>query len=237
METTLTKPNTAVALSPDQLLSQAIDKDLDVEKLKQLMELQERWQAGIARKAFFDALAQFQIECPEIRKTKDVVFNGAKQYAYAPLPDVIRQIKEPLRKHGFSYRWEYADEGAIIRCTCLLTHSDGHTERTTMSANADASGSKNAIQARGSTIKYLERYSLTGALGITTADQDQDANIPQKSVDELHQEYMALLERLIPIDDKYRKSDPDNWKVERNAVNYLKAIHEAEKILAKHQSK
>ena len=44
-------------MNPGQLLTLAVDKDLDIEKLRQLMELQKAWEADQARKAFFsDAL-------------------------------------------------------------------------------------------------------------------------------------------------------------------------------------
>ena len=43
-----------------------------------------------------------------------------------------------------------------------------------MSAPADSSGSKNPVQQIGSTMTYLQRYTLIGALGLTTADKDDD---------------------------------------------------------------
>ncbi len=45
-----------------------------------------------------------------------------------------------------------------------------------MSAGKDASGSKNDIQQKGSTQTYLQRYTLIGALGLSTADEDVDGN-------------------------------------------------------------
>jgi hypothetical protein len=49
-----------------------------------------------------------------------------------------------------------------------------------MVAAPDTSGSKNAIQAIGSTVQYLMRYTFIGAFGITTADADMDGRLPQK---------------------------------------------------------
>ncbi len=46
-----------------------------------------------------------------------------------------------------------------------------------MEAPADTSGSKNMVQARGSTITYLERYTLCAILGIATADEDMDGRL------------------------------------------------------------
>jgi thioredoxin-like negative regulator of GroEL len=60
--------------TPNDLLAQAIDKGLTVEALEKLVALQERWEAGQARKAFFDAFTTFQSEAPDLRKTKSVSF-------------------------------------------------------------------------------------------------------------------------------------------------------------------
>ena len=71
-----------------------------------------------------------------------------------------------------SYRWEFQDIEDKIKCTCIVTHSMGHSENTTMTAGKDTTGNKNDIQSIGSTRTYLQRYTLIGALGLSTADQD-----------------------------------------------------------------
>ena len=58
--------------------------------------------------------------------------------------------------------------------TCKITHVKGHSEETTLSAPSDTSGSKNAIQAIGSTITYLERYTLLALTGLATSEMDDD---------------------------------------------------------------
>jgi hypothetical protein len=211
------------SMNPAQLLTLAVDKDLDIDKLSKLMELQKVWQADQARKAFFSSLAKFQSEVPEIRKSKAVAFNEVK-YNYAPLSDVVRQIKDTCRECGLSYRWEIADNKEEIKVTCLVTHTDGHTEQTTMTANPDDSGKKNKIQQRGSSIEYLKRYTLIGALGLSTTDSDIDGYTPEISLDILHKTYMEDYNKLIQIDSSLSKFHPDNWKSEPNQKLYLKAI-------------
>ena len=61
-----------------------------------------------------------------------------------------------------------------IQVTCIIKHKLGHSEVTTMVGPEDYSGYKNAIQSRGSSTTYLERYTLIGALGLVTADSDDD---------------------------------------------------------------
>jgi hypothetical protein len=43
-----------------------------------------------------------------------------------------------------------------------------------MEAGKDMSGGKNDIQQIGSTQTYLQRYTLIGGLGLSTADEDND---------------------------------------------------------------
>jgi hypothetical protein len=221
---------------PSDLLSQAIDKGMSVEGLEKLMDLQERWEANKARKLFFEAFTNFQAECPDLRKTKEVAFNQTK-YNYAPLADITRQIGKVLKANELSYRWEIQDNMNEIKVTCLVSHIDGHTERTTMQANPDTSGAKNAIQARGSAIEYLKRYTLIGALGLSTADSDIDGRLPDVDIDKLHSDYMGLYDQIIQIDSSQSKFHPDNWKVQPTPKLYVKAIGEIRKVLFELQNK
>lgn len=216
--------------TPSQLLEMAVDKDLDIDKLRQLMDLQKQWQADQARKSFFESLTRFQSEVPELRKGKEVAFKDVK-YKYAPLSDIVHQIKNTCKDCGLSYRWEISDTEKEIKVTCLVTHVDGHTEQTTMMANPDTSGSKNIIQARGSSIEYLKRYTLIGALGLSTADSDIDGQMPEISLDILHKQYMEHYNELIQIDSQYTKWHPDNFKSEKTQKLYIKAIGEIRKKL------
>lgn len=225
METTLVKQ-----MNPSELLALAVDKDLDIEKLSKLMQMKKEWDADQARRAFFEAMTKFQSEVPDLRKSKSVAFKEVK-YNYAPLSDITRQIKETCKDCGLSYRWEIQDTKEEIKVTCLITHIDGHTEQTTMTASPDDSGSKNKIQARGSSIEYLKRYSLIGALGLSTSDSDVDGLIPEISLDILHKQYMLHYNELIQINPDFSKWHPDNWKSERNQKLYLKAIGEIRKKL------
>lgn len=224
-------------LTPVSLLQQAIEKGLDVEQLEKLVGLQERWEENKARKQFFQAFTEFQSKCPEIRKSKQVKFKET-EYKYAPLADITRQIAKTLDDCKLSYRWEIQDDEKTIKVTCLISHIEGHTERTTMTANPDTSGSKNAIQARGSAIEYMKRYTLIGALGLSTTDTDTDGmGVSEYDMDKLHKEYMEVYNQIIQIDASLSKYHPDNWKVEPTGKYYVKAISEIRKVLFEFQKK
>lgn len=222
--------------TPDKLLEMAVNSNLDIDKLGKLMELKKQWDADQARRSFFNALNEFQYKVPELRKDKKVSFktqNGQTEYNYATLASITRQLKETCKEFGLSYRWEITDTKEEIKVTCIITHLDGHSEQTTMTASPDTSGSKNPIQARGSAIEYMKRYTLIGALGLSTADSDIDGEVPLVSVDLLHQQYMEHYNDLIQIDSKFSKWHPDNFKSEKTARLYVKAIGAIRQELAK----
>lgn len=170
--------------TPMDLMQIALERGA-VDQLEKLMQLQKDWEDRQARKDFFYALSEFQMNCPSLQKMKGVSHDNGKtiKYKYIPLAQVQETIREPLHKSGLSFRWEIEDKGEMLNVTCVLTHLNGHAERTSMSAKADDSGSKNAIQARGSTITYLQRYTLIGALGISSADVDNDGGKQKADTD------------------------------------------------------
>ena len=186
--------------TPDDMIMSAIDKGLDVETISKLMDLQERWKRNVSREQFFHGFAKFQALIPELKKTKKVFFQtdrGTTQYFYTPLSEIAKQIKGPLQVAGLTYQFKIKEDGEQISVTCVVTHTGGHSEETTMSGAPDGSGKKNAIQQRGSTITYLQRYTLIGALGITSADDDVDAK-QEKQLPTMNAAQMAkTLDRVI----------------------------------------
>lgn len=163
--------NEIIMSNPASLIELAIQKDADIEKLGKLMDLQERWEARQSAKLFKVAMSGFTSKKPELKKSKKVSF-GQTNYKYLPLGRIQQAIDPILGEFGLSYRWEQIQESGLIKITCIISHIDGHTESTFMSAPADDSGKKNVIQSIGSTVSYLKRYTLEGALGLSSDDDD-----------------------------------------------------------------
>ncbi len=161
-----------VSKSPAELIASAVSKDTDLGKLEKLLVLQERWEAGESRKAYNRAMAEFKANPPKIDKDKQVSY-GNTSYKHATLANVTEKINVELSKHGLSASWSTKQNGAIM-VTCKITHVMGHSEETTLAANADTSGSKNAIQAIGSAITYLQRYTLLALTGLAANNADDD---------------------------------------------------------------
>jgi hypothetical protein len=168
----------AQAVTPGDLLRLALERGADLDRLEKLMDLQQRFEEGEARKAYVADMAAFKMNPPEIVKDKAVGFTDKAGnfvgYKHATLGNVTSAIVEALACHGFSHRWDTEQQGANVTVTCVVTHRMGHSERTTLSAAKDDSGKKNSIQQMASTITYLQRYTLLAATGLATHEQDDD---------------------------------------------------------------
>lgn len=152
-----------------QVMQLALEQKADVATLEKMMELQERYEAKEAKKAYVVGMNSFRAECPTIIKTKEGHNNK-----YAGLAETVNQIKALLAKCGLSHSWKVGNEDKQISVTCCVTHVGGHQECTTISAPPETSGSKNAIQAIASTVSYLERYTLYAILGLASSEMDDD---------------------------------------------------------------
>lgn len=158
--------------------------NMEVSKLKELLDLQERWEAGQAKKAYVQAMSDFKASPPEILKDKTVEY-GTTKYKHASLHNVTTKINTELSKHNLHAAWVTSQDNGSVKVTCKITHAMGHSEETCLSAPPDDTGSKNVIQAIGSTVKYLQRYTLLALTGLATHEQEDDgkaagAGKPQK---------------------------------------------------------
>lgn len=180
-------------LTPMAMLDRAVSAGATPETLEKLMALQERYEANEARKAFDTAIAEAKAEIPPI--VRNATGHNSKKYVdFAAIAVVVDPI---LSKHGLSYRFR-SEQGATINVTCILSHRAGHSEQTTLSGPADNTGNKNAVQAIGSTLTYLQRYSLVQALGLAAAHDDdgQDAGAGEPISSEQLQELISLADEV-----------------------------------------
>lgn len=163
------------ALTPMDLLAQAQASGASLEQLEKFMDLQERHEKRESEKAYNIAIADFKSKNIKILKKTLVDFQTSKgrtSYKHANLGDAVAQIIEGLCQCGLNHSWKTAQNGQDITVTCRISHIAGHSEDTSITAQPDSSGGKNSIQAIGSTITYLERYTLKAALGLAEEDDD-----------------------------------------------------------------
>lgn len=154
-------------VTPMDMLDRAIASGAGIDVLTKLMDLQERWERNQSRRAFDAAIAAAKAELPIVLKAS----TGHNNKRYADFATYARAIDPVITRHGLSYRFRTKQDDRI-HVTCVLSHRDGHSEENTLAGPADTSGSKNAIQAIGSTLTYLQRYSLVQALGLAASEDD-----------------------------------------------------------------
>lgn len=180
------------SLNPIQLLQIAVQRGVDAEQLKELMNLQREWKADMARDAFVVAMNAFRAEALKVIKTKQVSY-GNTSYKHATLANIVEIAAPALSKHGLSHRWETTQLEGLVTVACIITHQLGHSERTSLSSAPDTSGAKNAIQAVGSAVTYLQRYTFMAITGLAAQDQDDDGG----PVERLSEKQAADLDALI----------------------------------------
>lgn len=163
-------------ITPMAMLNTALQSGADTSVLENLMALQERWEANQGRKAFDAAMASAKAEIGPIGKNREVDFTGKTgvrtNYRFEDLAQIAEAVNPILATHGLSYRYNTVQENGGITVTCIVSHRDGYSERNSLSAQADNSGNKNNIQAVGSAITYLQRYTLKAALGLAVSNDD-----------------------------------------------------------------
>jgi len=167
------------AVTPMDMIDKALASGASPEALEKLLALQERWEANQAKRAFDTAMAEAKAELPRVIKNKRADFESKStgkntSYAYETLDALSAAIDPVLHRHGLSYRYSSKVEGGQISVTCVVSHSQGHKEETTLQCAPDTSGAKNSVQAIGSATTYLQRYTLKLALGVS-ASTDDDA--------------------------------------------------------------
>lgn len=161
----------STTLTPMSMLDKAVAAGASIEVLERLMGLQERWERNAAKKAFDAAVSAAKAEIPVVAKNQ----SGHNNKRYADFSAFARVIDPIIAKHGLYYRFRTTQEAGSIKVACVISHAAGHSEENSLAAGADTSGNKNAIQAIGSTLTYLQRYTLVQALGLAASEDDDGA--------------------------------------------------------------
>lgn len=162
----------------------ATDPTCDIDKLERLMAMHERMQARDAEAEFNAAMAAMQSDIPSIAERGAIVVNGQKRSDYATFEDINDVIKPIMQAHGFAITFKVENAPGGMSVTGILMHRAGHRESTTMLLPLDTSGSKNAVQAVGSSTSYGKRYVMSALLNLTTRGEDDDghAAVPTANV-------------------------------------------------------
>lgn len=147
--------------------------NVDIDKIRQLLEMQERWEVNRDKSALRHAVAEFKKNPPQIIKNRTAKA-GTFTYSYSDLENITSAIQEGLAARGVTHSWVPSEANGVISVTCVLKFGMYEEPGATLSAPPDTSGAKNAIQAKGSTVSYLEKYTLLAATGMAAGMPDTD---------------------------------------------------------------
>ena len=183
----MTDQTQAIELAPEQgirstleVIAQAArDPAVDVIKMHALLDLQERMLKLARAAAFNQAMARVQPKLPVIRQDGKIEFEkGGKTIVqrYAKYEDIDALIRPLLHEEGFSFSFDATVTDKLYTISCTLSHQSGHAKTISIPLPLDSTGSKNSVQAMGSTVSYGKRYLVCMHLNIITKGEDDDAH-------------------------------------------------------------
>jgi hypothetical protein len=181
----------------------AVLKTGNTELAREIIKMRNDERAANALIAFNNAFADAKAEIGTIIKNRRVFYKGKDgkadtDYMHEDLGGIADAVKEALANNGLSYRWDTEQrEGGAIWVTCIVSHRDGHSIKNSLFAGRDTGPGKGDMQALGSTITYLQRYTLKAALGLAAAkDDDGQAGSVGAAPQYVTTEQLAELNRL-----------------------------------------
>jgi ERF superfamily protein len=168
------------------IVGMAENPALDVEKLKALIEMQDRMEDRQAERAFTKAFVAMQGMIPTVKRNGTLEYpvdknkpDGPKRLVskYAKWEDIEAAIQPILAEHHFGLSFKITPrlvDGGGLLVAAVLRHGDGHTEiGDPIPVPLDTSGGKNNIQAYGSALSYGQRYAAKAA-GLIRIEGDDD---------------------------------------------------------------
>ena len=203
-----------VVQPPKSLIEQAMERDWDIDRLTQIIELQFAQEKRSAEAEFNESFNAAQSEMPKVIKDKK---NPTKNIYYASLDAVVSVVTPIATKHGFSASFGEVTSttDTIIPDGCRrfvlrITHRSGHFREFFGDYPMDGKGAQgkdvmNAIQGYVSTRSYAQRVITCGAWNIAPSGTDQDGNdvsdtITQSQVEVLDNLVRTMKEKGVPFD-------------------------------------
>lgn len=154
------------------------DKDMDLERFKQIVKLRDEFKAQEAKRLFDADFVQMKPNLPLVIKTHA---NNHTNSNYAKLEDVNQKIDPVLSQFGFGTSSKVtAQTDTDVTMVLEIRHRGGHAETMTLTMPVDDAGAKGNVNktklhAISSTITYIKRVGFCALLNISTGD-DKDGN-------------------------------------------------------------
>jgi len=177
-------PDPPAIIETTSIVMVALQKGYDPSFIEKMMELQERNEKNEARRAFYQAVADFKAEAPTVTKDKD---NSQFRSKYTSLGNLLSTYGPCLGKHGLSLSFPTPrqDEGTMT-VECRMSHRLGHSESIALTGPLDVApvgresgrAARNPLQNIRSTFTYLRAATTEAILGVagTEGTFDDDGN-------------------------------------------------------------
>ena len=174
--------------SPMEMIKMAVSGGADLEKLEKLLELQLRWEANEAKKAYNDAMVVVHQNILPVAKT---LKNPTTHSRYASLDMIICQTKEIYTAQGFSISFYegQTEKPEHIRLCADVIHRLGHKESYYYDAPMEGKGLKGNVNmtpthAKASSVSYARRYLMCMIWNIPTGDDNDGNGAEAEKIDE-----------------------------------------------------
>src|SRR5215472_3512563 len=158
----------------------ALNPQVDIGKVEQLLALYERIEGRRAETAFNEALTAAQAAMRPVATDMENCQTRSRYASYAALDRVLRPI---YTNAGFSLTFNTAPGApeAHVRVTCNVAHRAGHVRTYTLDLPADGKGAKGGdtmsrTHATASALSYGMRYLLRLIFNIAVGEGDDDGN-------------------------------------------------------------
>jgi hypothetical protein len=206
----------------------ASDLTIPVERLKELMQMQERAEDRDAERQFIAAFARLQLKLPRVVKNGKIDLGRGKPIPFAKWEDIDLVIRPILAAEGMALSFLTKVQDGVTMMVCRLSHVGGHSKESQMPLFQDKGPGRNDMQAWGSGRQYTKRYLACDMLNIVTVGEDNDG----KSVGRIDAEQLNTIRDMIlgcEMDDAAQRRFTEYMEVERvediNRSDYEKAMN------------
>jgi hypothetical protein len=199
------------------MIRQAVAAGQPLDVIRELKDMAKELAADEADRAFKAAFANFKGEVITVTRNRQITDGPLKGRKYAELVSFVDAATPALSKHGLSASWSITkDEKDWIEVTCTIEHSLGGKKSVSLGGGPDAGGAKNALQARISTVTYLERVTFKAACGLAEQGDDDDGQSVGKPVSggNISEAQLVELRRLIDQTETDIAKFCDTFKIE-----------------------
>lgn len=108
----------------------------------------------------------------EIKNPHNTAENPFHKNKYAPLNDMLNDLRPLLHKHGLTVMQGIIGEDGEIGVETIIMHESGQYIGTDAAMPIAQEKGKSPAQVAGSTISYLRRYAVAAALNVASEDDD-----------------------------------------------------------------